>query len=490
MTTDPHLHIFDVPYTDRELVEEILGSIEDALGPQPRLTIPEGTTLTHRGKPASTVTFVLRGKVALIHDSVAAAGDVTLHEASTGRVIGLMSLTEGGNAKTTARTTSEITCVQLTIEQFKTVVEQRPTTSLLAAVLMIRSLDMRLRRADELHVEHVQLSAELEKERAQLATALTNLEEARTQLVSQERLVSLGSLAAGIAHELNNPLAAIDRTADYLFSDVLALLSSVPDQKWADQATGTIRAALESTSLSAREERALKKEMAEALGDPTLAQQLILAGIHDPELARQLKRRSGMGLDQVGNAASIGTHLRNLSSASTKITSLVASLRSYARPDGDPITGVDLHTNIDDAIRLLSHKLRDTEVTREYDEVPAIECQPGQLAQLWTNVLSNSAEAPASAITIRTSTPHEGWVRIEIIDNGPGIPPHILEHIFEPRFTTKSGQVRFGMGIGMGISLSIVGKHHGTMRVTSQTKGTTGTTVTVDLPATQPEEDH
>ena len=88
----------------------------------------------------------------------------------------------------------------------------------------------------------------------------------------------------------------------------------------------------------------------------------------------------------------------------------MASLRSYARPDGDPITGVDLHTNIDDAIRLLSHKLRDTEVTREYDEVPAIERQPGQLAQLWTNVLSNSAEAPASAITIRTSTPHEGWV--------------------------------------------------------------------------------
>ena len=147
--------------------------------PNPASQFPKEQRLPIGANTASTVTFVLRGKVALIHDSVAAAGDVTLHEASTGRVIGLMSLTEGGNAKTTARTTSEITCVQLTIEQFKTVVEQRPTTSLLAAVLMIRSLDMRLRRADELHVEHVQLSAELEKERAQLATALTNLEEAR-----------------------------------------------------------------------------------------------------------------------------------------------------------------------------------------------------------------------------------------------------------------------------------------------------------------------
>ena len=492
MPTNPHLGVFDMPYSDREIIEEILTAVEESLGPQPRLTLPQGTTLTVRGKPVTHVTFVLEGSVALTHDSNA-AGTVILHEASTGRVIGLMSLTEGGSAQNTALTTSEITCVQITFDQFKRVIEQRPTISLLAATLMIRSLDVRLRRAEELHLEHAHLSAELATERSQLATALTNLEEARTELVAQERLVSLGSLAAGIAHELNNPLAAIDRLADYLYTDVIALLASVPDKQWATQATDTIQASIEAESLSTRQERALRKEMAAAVGDPALAQQLVLAGIHDVELARQLVHRAGIGIAQVEHAASIGTHLRNLASASKKITGLVTSLRSYARPDGDPITGVSLHENIDDAVRLLSHKLHDITVTRDYGDVPALECQPGQLAQVWTNGLSNAADALAPTdsptIAIRTSSPHDGWVRVEFIDNGPGIPPETLEHIFEPRFTTKSGQVRFGMGIGMGISLSIVGKHHGTMRVTSQTKGTTGTTATIDLPATQPKEE-
>ena len=291
MTSNPHLGIFDMHYTDKEIVEELLAGVEQSLGAQPRRTIPVGTNLTVLGQPVTHVTFILEGTVALIHDSFTAAGDVVLHEASTGRVIGLMSLTEGGNAKNTARTTSDITCVQITFDQLKAVIDERPTISLLAATLMIRSLDMRLRRAEELHVEHAQLSAELAAERSHLTTALTNLEEARTELVAQERLVSLGSLAAGIAHELNNPLAAIDRLADYLYTDVMALLTSAPDKEWAAQTRRTIQAAIEAEALSTRQERALRKEMAAAVGDPALAQQLVLAGIHDVELAQESASR-------------------------------------------------------------------------------------------------------------------------------------------------------------------------------------------------------
>ncbi|MGO1590696.1 MAG: ATP-binding protein [Ancrocorticia sp.] len=490
MATNPHLGIFDTSVKSKEIVQQIVAGVDDSLGPQPRLTLPAGTTLTVRGEPVAHVTLVLKGRVALVQES--SAGTVVMHEGSTGRLIGLMSMTEGGNAQNTARTTTDITCVQITFDQLKKVIDERPTISLLATTLIVRSLDMRLRRAEELHLEHARLSADLAKERSELATALTNLEEARTELVAQERLVSLGSLAAGIAHELNNPLAAIDRLAEYLYTDVMTLLGSVPDKDWAHQATSTIENAIEATSLSTREERALRKEMTAAIGDPVLAQQLVLVGIQDVDLARTLVRRSGIGRDEVENAASIGTHLRNLRSASKKITGLVASLRSYARPDGDPIMGVNLHENIDDAVRLLSHKLRDITVTRDYGDVPTLECHSGQLAQVWTNVLSNACDALTDTanpeITIQTSSPHEGWVRVRIIDSGPGIPPDVLEHIFEPRFTTKSGQVRFGMGIGMGISLSIVGKHHGTMRVSSQTKEDTGTKVTIDLPATQPKE--
>lgn len=105
---------------------------------------------------------------------------------------------------------------------------------------------------------------------------------------------------------------------------------------------------------------------------------------------------------------------------------------------------------------------------------------------MWTNILTNAAEAIVEAadqkpgvITIRTSEPTPGWLRVEITDNGPGIPDSILPRIFEPRFTTKSGQVRYGMGIGLGVTRTIVGRHHGTMRIHT---GADGTTVVVDLP--------
>ena len=109
MTSNPHLGIFDMHYTDKEIVEELLAGVEQSLGAQPRRTIPVGTNLTVLGQPVTHVTFILEGTVALIHDSFTAAGDVVLHEASTGRVIGLVSAPEGGNANNTARSAGHIT---------------------------------------------------------------------------------------------------------------------------------------------------------------------------------------------------------------------------------------------------------------------------------------------------------------------------------------------------------------------------------------------
>ena len=123
----------------------------------------------------------------------------------------------------------------------------------------------------------------------------------------------------------------------------------------------------------------------------------------------------------------------------------------------------------------------------------------GQLAQVWTNVITNAAEAilevagnPESTesstlgtIAIRTSILRPGWIRVEIIDDGPGVPEDVMPRVFEPRFTTKSGQVRFGMGIGLSVSRSIVGRHYGTMRIKTDDSGTS---VTVDLPTAAPKE--
>ncbi|WP_099332065.1 sensor histidine kinase [Actinomyces minihominis] len=497
--TVPHVSsLFQQPYSDSVIIGRVLSEIEETLGTQPRLTIPVGTRLTTKGDWVEEVTIILEGSVALIHESP--GGDIVMHEESTGRIIGLLAVSEGRRALLNAVTTSEVRGVRLTVEQLNSAIEGHPDITILVATLFIRSLDRRLRRAEELHIENAELSDQLETERTLLATALSNLEDARTELSAQERLASLGALSAGIAHELNNPMAAIQRISEFLGEDVTKLLETAPAKKWSDQALTALKSGQEVPSLSTRAERQLRRELTEITGDPAVAQRLTLAGIRDPEFARALKRRSGLSLEAAEQAASIGTQLRNLRSAATRITQLVSSLRSYARPDGDKVGGVDLQENIDDAIRLLSHKLDEVEVVRFYEDLPTLECHPGELAQVWTNLLTNAAEAVTEAsgngsspagrklgtIEVTTGSPTPGWLRVEIKDDGPGIPESILPHVFEPRFTTKSGQVRFGMGVGLGVTRSIVSKHHGTMRLNT---GPNGTTVVVDLPIAPPQEE-
>ena len=231
--------------------------------------------------------------------------------------------------------------MRLTVEQLNSAIHGNPEISLLVATLFIRFLDRRLRRAELLHIENVELSNELAKqkarlaaERAELATALSNLEEARTELMAQERLASLGALAAGMAHELNNPVAAIQRISEYLGEDVTHLLSNVPDSTWGTNALKALNSGFTAQSLSTRAERQLRRELANVTKDPVVAQRLVLAGIHDTELATHLRRRGGISLESAEKAASIGTQLRNLRSASARITDLVSSLRSSLRDRG------------------------------------------------------------------------------------------------------------------------------------------------------------
>ncbi|WP_255315566.1 ATP-binding protein [Trueperella pecoris] len=477
--------------SDLEIAHRIVELADELLGYQPRVHYPPDVILTAQGKRVEEITLVLSGQVSLEMQS--GIGDVTMHHSTTGRLVGMLALTSGRDAFFTSRTTTNVVAVRLTFEQMNFIWSHNHEVPSLVAALFVRSFDRRLRRAEDVQIEQYELTAELERERANLALALRNLEAARTELMSQARFASLGELAAGVAHELNNPIAAIDRTADHLYDDVRALLGggrgsgSGRDldrgRGWgrghravAQRVLAAIEAAHGSASLTTREARAVRRELEEITGDRGLAQRLILAGLHDPAFARDIIR-GGLSFDTAETAASIGTGLRNISTATRRITELVASLRSYARPDGDPITDVDLHTGLDDTLRLVSHKLLNIDVERDYHSLPPITCYPGQLSQVWTNLITNAAEAMAeqadARITIRTGYTDAKHIVVAVTDNGPGIPPDVQRNMFEPRFTTKNGQVRFGMGIGLSVVRSIVSRHGGSIDVDSSPAGTT-----------------
>nr|WP_300337923.1 ATP-binding protein [Actinomyces sp.] len=476
--------------TDR-LTMALIAACEKVLGPRPRLHLEPGVRLTHQGQPVDGVYIVVSGAVALTRHT--RVGEVTLHHATTGRIVGLVSLASHGRAFVTATTTTDVELILLSIEQLDRALRENPATEQNLAALIISSLTKRLSRSEILQVEKIELAAAVESERAQTAQALAALEQARLELLAQERFATLGELAAGVAHELNNPVAALERASDHLQEDLAALMSTHPD---GELIARTVQAARTRPASSTRAERAARRSLEAVVGDHDLARQLVVLGMDadtDPEQVRALAAQPAR-LEAALTAASIGRQGRNMALATDRIRGLVSSLSTYMRPEGEMDQDVDVCEVLEDSLRLTAHRLGGVAVERDYEKVPAVVGRAGELAQVWTNILSNAADALASAglqaresgerfeprLLIRVEDAGPAQVRVDVEDNGPGIAAEVLPRIFEPRFTTRHGQVRFGMGLGMGLAKSVVDSHGGTITVRSQPGSTC---VSVVLPA-------
>ncbi|QHO90069.1 histidine kinase [Actinomyces sp. 432] len=476
------------------LTAELITACEQVLGPRPRLRLPAGVRLTHQGQIVDGVYVVVSGSVALTRHT--RVGEVTLHHATTGRIIGLVSLASHGRAFVTATTTTDVELILLSIEQLDRALRENEVTEQLLAALIIRSLTKRLARSEILQVEKIELAAALDAERLQVQEALTALEQARLELLAQERFATLGELAAGVAHELNNPVAALQRANDHLHEDLAAVLATHPDGETISRVAVAARTR---PAASTRAERAARKRLEETVGDRELARRLVAAGVDadaDPGAVRALAA-DPQRLATVEAAAAIGRAERNMQLATKRISGLVASLSTYVRPDGEDMVDVDLREVVEDALRLTAHRLEGVEIQRDYPTepgvLPPVPGHVGELVQVWTNIFANSADALAAQakdavqagrdpqpgrVAVRIG-PVAGGVRVQVQDNGPGIDPDILPRIFEPRFTTKHGQVRFGLGLGMGLAKSVVDAHRGSITVDSQPGRTR---VTVVLP--------
>ena len=492
-------------HSNDRLTAELIAACEAVLGPRPRLHLPPGVRLAHQGQVVDAVCVVVSGAVALTRHT--RVGEVTLHHATTGRIVGLVSLATQGRAYVTATTTTDVELILLSIEQLDRALRENPATEQTLAALLIGSLTTRLSRSEVLQVEKIELAAAVEAERAQATQALEALEQARLELLAQERFATLGELAAGVAHELNNPVAALEGANAHLREDLASLLAGHPD---GEMVLSTAAHARTRPAASTRQERAARRALEAVVGDRELARRLVSLGLDadsDPQRVRDLAgdpRRLATALA----AASVGRQERNVALATKRIRGLVSALSTYVRPEGEMVQDVDVREVLEDSLRLTAHRLRDVAIERDYAEVGAVPGRAGELAQVWTNILSNAADALAGAgagaaagagdapdggagepsdfaprLVIAVASEPDG-VRVDVTDNGPGIDPQVLPRIFEPRFTTKHGRVRFGLGLGMGLAKSVVDAHGGTIAVDSRPGRTR---VTVRLPAEPPQ---
>lgn len=276
---------------------------------------------------------------------------------------------------------------------------------------------------------------DLEKQNTELARSKAELERLQAQIVHSEKMASLGQLAAGVAHELNNPAGFIYGNMEILrtcAAGLERLLSFYDNAPLPDSLTAQIKAIKEETDY----EHALEDLKS------------IITDCH---------------------------------SGAERIRNVVQNLRLFSRLDEAEFKKVDLHEGIESTIRLLSQYYSSGRIMleRDYGHLPPVDCYAGQLNQVWMNLFINAAQAMAREGMVRVTTREEnGMAVVSISDTGSGIAPENLKKIFDPFFTTK--RVGEGTGLGLSIIYGIVERHGGSIGVESRPGE--GATFTVTLP--------
>ncbi|MCZ2357236.1 MAG: GHKL domain-containing protein [Bacteroidia bacterium] len=337
-------------------------------------------------------------------------------------------------------------------------------------------------------------------------TLETFIEIATRQIIDLDKMASLGRIVAGVAHEINTPIGAINASSDNILKIFQPTLRQLPQilkhLAYEDENTffELIEKSLQfSGTLSSREERQHKKNLLEELESMgvadanSLASQLVKIGIFADlqSFERIFKLPQGAELlEQVSNIGKIKLSLDNTKLAISKIIKIVQSLKSYSHHQvSEEFIKADISANMEVVLNIHHNQLKyGVEVIKNYVEsAPMIWCRPDELNQVWTNIIYNAIQAMDGKgtlwIDIEPDT-NQTNVVVRITDSGPGIPEDILPKIFNPFFTTKpQGE---GSGLGLDICKKIIEKHHGTISVNS-VPGKTCFTITLPVnPKDQP----
>lgn len=408
-----------------------------------RSIVSPGTCLIHEGEPGQSLLVILSGEVEVVRDT--GGSEASLARFGPGSFVGEMALIDNAPRSATVRALTDAEVLEITRDQFDRLLDESPDAC--------RNL---------------------------LRTILRRLKSTEAMMVNQEKLAGLGRISAGLAHELNNPASAVSRFADQLNQSIRAWESATAellaneDREYVERfllnrlnedARGTEqgRSAIEQLDLEDELARYLEAVGIESPWDA--ATSLATAGWTPSDLNELESTTSSAGfvpaLAWLSADASIRITLEELRTSAERLSEIVRSVKGYAHMDRAPRERLDVNRGLRDTLTMLRYRMKTIELELDLsEELPEIEGYPGELNQVWTNLLVNAIDAMDNTGRLSVQTSHEdGEILVRITDSGIGIPEDLRNRLFEPFFTTKD--VGVGTGLGLHISHNIVADHHG-----------------------------
>jgi signal transduction histidine kinase len=422
------------------------------------VTVPSGQYLMREGEPSDGVYIVLDGLFEVTKQS--GNQDVVLSGCKAGDVIGEIGLLEKVPRTASVRARKESHLIKITTDAFYELLCSRSAAE------------------------------------AVLSTMMGRLRNTEGMLMQQEKMAALGSMAAGLAHELNNPAAAVRRSTEQLTSALAdwqrATLqlgaagvagddaSRLAELQAEVRARATTRAELDPLERADKqdeleswlEERGAEEawELAPALVDSGWDR----AGLEAVGMDFTAEQLPAAG-QWLAGASLVYNLLHELGISASRISEIVKAVKTYSFLDQAPVQQINVTEGLEDTLVILRHKLKSgIHVSRDYaPDLPRIEAYGSELNQAWTNIIDNAIDAMGGQGNLGLRAyPQDGRVVVEITNDGPPIPPEIQSRMFDPFFTTKGPGA--GTGLGLHITSNIVQlRHHGQIQVTSQPGGTT-----------------
>jgi len=414
--------------------------------------LAKGAVLTAEGVPGDAMYLVISGDLEVVKRS--ATGDIPIARLGPGQIVGEMAVLESRPRTASVRATSPVRVLRIPGATLLELLRTRPG----ASISMIRTVSGRLRNTESM-------------------------------LREREKLAALGTLSAGLAHELNNPAAAVQRSSGLLHEaldrwaeatrqlgtviethDQAAFVASLGGDA-PGQDAAVVDDPLELSDRTADLELFLEDRDVADAGD--VASALASQGWTVDRMEQIEEEFPGPAFAAVAAWLGAGSLAHALvdevSTGARRISEIVHAVKEYVYLDQAPVQRVDLRKGIESTLVILRPKLKDgVRVVREFaPDLPLIDAYGSELNQVWTNILDNAIDAMGGRGEIRIRAyPQDDEVVVELCDNGPGMPPDLRDRIFEPFFTTKPPGL--GTGLGLHISHNVVVRHGGRINVRSR----------------------